>query len=217
DRIPHRAAAAVRRHAAAPGARRLAGQHVVGGGAVRLPVRVGGRVEAPVQLAGGRVVGRQIAAHAVLGAALADQHLAVGDARRAGDRVRLGRIGHLHGPDRLAGRRVQRDQLTGDGADVDLAVPDRDAAVDHVAARLEAVLAGHLGVERPLRLAGRRVVRIDLRPGGGGVERAVHYQRRRLLAALGVELRVPGEAELADVAGVDLVERAEALFGVGTP
>ena len=42
---------------------------------------------APLLLAGRRVVGGDVAAHAVLGAAVADDHLALEDPRRAGDGV----------------------------------------------------------------------------------------------------------------------------------
>src|SRR5690606_37224275 len=46
---------------------------------------------------------------------------------------------------------------------------------------------------------------------------AVDQQRRAFLAARGVEVGEPGEAELADVLGVDLVERAVALLRIVAP
>ena len=47
------------------------------------------------------------------------------------------------------------------------------------------------------------------------VQHAVDDERCRFLRAADVEVAVPGEAELADVARVDLGERAEALLAVG--
>ena len=52
--------------------------------------------------------------------------------------------------------------------------------------------------------------------GRGHVQHAVDDQRRRFLAALGVEIEVPRELQVADVAAlIDLRERAEALLVVG--
>jgi hypothetical protein len=109
---------------------------------------------------------------------------------------------------------VERDQPRIHGADVDAALPDRDAAVDHVAAGVEALPPIDLGVVGPLQLSGRRIEGVDLGPGRRRVEHAVDHQGRRFLAAVGVELGVPGQAQLPDIAGVDLVERREPLLGV---
>ena len=96
----------------------------------------GHRVEAPGELAGLGVVGGDVAAHAVLAAAVADQHLALHDARRAGDAVGLGAVDRVCTSQTLrAGLRVERDEPAVERADVDRALPDRDAAVDHVAAQ----------------------------------------------------------------------------------
>src|SRR3989475_4460149 len=76
----------------------------------------------PISLlrAGLGVIGRDIAAHAVLGAAVADQHLALDDARRARDGVRVGAVddGVLL-PDLLARGRVQRHQAAIEGSHID--------------------------------------------------------------------------------------------------
>ncbi len=73
--------------------------------------RIAGHDEpAPVELAGLGVVGRQVATLLEFGAALADQHLALGDARRAGDGVRLARLDGADVPHHLAGGRIERDQ-----------------------------------------------------------------------------------------------------------
>src|SRR3546814_11686429 len=50
-------------------------------------------------------------------------------------------------------------------ADEQLVAPDRDAAVDDVAAGADRALAGDLRIEGPQLLAGRGVPRVDLRPG----------------------------------------------------
>src|SRR6185369_6016225 len=59
----------------------------------------------------------------------------------------------------------------------------------------------------------RRIERDDGTPRtGGAVEDAVHHQRRGLVVELGTRaerlgLESPGHLELAEVAGVDLIER----------
>ncbi len=89
----------------------------------RLRRIAGHGVEAPGQLAGLRVVGRDVAAHAELGAAVADDDLALDDARRAGDRVRLASGRRSPPPtSALPVARVERDQPAVERADVDLAL-----------------------------------------------------------------------------------------------
>ena len=95
ERVPRRAAAAHLPPFAGPGFR---------GGLERLRLErlrriAGHRVEAPGELAGVCVVRGHIAAHAELGAAVADDDLAVDDSRRARDRVRLIDRRRLHVPD----------------------------------------------------------------------------------------------------------------------
>ena len=81
-------------------------------------------VELPGLLAGLGVIGGDVAARAEVAAAVADDHLAVGDARRARDRQRLTRLQGLRGPHRLAGLGVQRDQAPVEGRD-DRSCPSR--------------------------------------------------------------------------------------------
>ncbi|KAI3488620.1 hypothetical protein L1887_47391 [Cichorium endivia] len=173
------------------------------------------RVEAPGHLAGLGIVGGEEAAHAVLGAAVADDHLALHHPRRAGDAVGLARGGGLLAPDLAAGLGVQGDQATVQGADVDLAVPQGDAAVDRVAAGVAGAAAIDLGIELPQALAAAQVHGHHPAPGQRGVEHAVGHQRGGLQATVVFQIQMPGQAQLADVAGVDLLERAEALLGVG--
>src|SRR5689334_21925635 len=104
---------------------------------------------------------------------------------------------------------VERDQPAVERADEDLALVQRDAAVDDVAARLLAVARRDLGVERPQLLAGARVDRVDHAPRRGDVHDAVDDQRRGLDAALGLEVVGPRQPELLDVLAVDPVELAE--------
>ncbi len=215
DRIPRRAAAAGLLPAAVvPRRRGLLGEDLVGRRAVGLAFRIRRHEEAPRELARGRVVGGDEAAHAELGAAVADEHLAFDDARRAGDRVRPLGVRRLRRPQFLAGGRIEGDEAAVERADEHLALVDRDAAVHDVAARVLAFLAVDLRVVVPLDRARARIERVDVRPARARVEHAVHHQRRRFHAAVGLELRVPREPEGADVRPVDLLQRAVALFGI---
>src|SRR5690606_29044726 len=63
-------------------------------------------------------------------------------------------------------------------------------------------------------LAGRCIERVGLRPRGRDVDLAVDRERCRFLRQVGVEIGVPGESEPADAGGVDLRQRAPALFAV---
>ena len=172
-------------------------------------------VPAPDLLAGFGVVGGDVAAHAVLGAAVADDHLALEHARRAGAGV--GALLAFDGvlfPDHLAGDCVQRDQPSVERAHVDLALPQRHAAVDHVAAALRSHRAVHLRVVRPQLLAGARVNGVHHAPGRGDVHHAVDHDGRGLHAARGFQVVRPGQAQLVHVAGVDLAQAAVARLGV---
>src|SRR5690606_15517204 len=146
----------------------------------------------------------------------ADDDLAFDDARHARDRVGQRGVGGLLFPDDLSGLAVERDQAAVEHADKDLAVPRSNAAVDHVAAGVGAFGAVDGGIVGPEQRAGLDVVGLHHRPGGGEVHHAVDDDGRGFLAALGVDVGVPGEAELSDVGLVDLVEAAEALFAVVT-
>src|SRR5690606_17287485 len=67
-------------------------------------------VEAPRELAAVRIVCRDVTAHAELRAAVADQHLAFDDARRAGDRIGLRAVDRVDVPQLVAGGRVEGDE-----------------------------------------------------------------------------------------------------------
>ena len=212
-RVPHRAAATTEPPFAGP---RLGGSlHL---GAFEAVFRVArNRVETPGQLAGVGVVSGKVTAHAILGAAIADQHLALHDARRARDRVRLGAVDGVHFPALLARARVERHQATIERADVDGAFPHRHAAIHGVATGIATPRTGHLGVEGPERLAGLGVECVHHAPDAGRVHPAIDDDRRRLQPARRPCCIGPGEPELAHVARVDLVERAVTLLVVSAP
>ena len=178
--------------------------------------RVAGHGEpAPLLRAGLGVIGRDIAAHAVLGAAVADQHLALDDARRARDGVRVGAVddGVLL-PDLLARGRVQRHQAAIEGAHIHLALVDRHAPVDHVAAALEAVGAVHAGVVAPQALAGAYVHRMHHAPAGGDVHDSIDHHGRGLHAARGFQVIRPDQAQPLHIGRVQLPEFGKARLAV---
>src|SRR5207249_1799862 len=86
---------------------------------------------------------------AVAGAAVADEDLAFDDARSAGDRVRPRLVDGDLLPQRLSGLRVERDQPSVECADKDLALVDRNAAIDDVAAGFGSCLSGNLRIISP--------------------------------------------------------------------
>ena len=118
--------------------------------------------------------------------------------------------------DRSAGFRVERDEAIArrDVEDPFFAAvgPVRQAAARELARRGFAALAFVLAVH-PQQLAGCRVERDDGPPRAGGrVDDAVDHQRRRFELVLGprteaVGLEPPRDLELAEVVGVDLIER----------
>ena len=132
ERVPHRAAAAELPPFAGPRLRRAFHRRRFE------PLRgiAGDGVEAPRQLAGGGLVGGHVAAHAVLAAAVADDDLALHDARRAGDGVVLRLIDGDRLPQHLAALGVERGEPSVERPDVDAAVVQGDAPIDDVAARL---------------------------------------------------------------------------------
>src|SRR5262249_45984541 len=114
-------------------------------------------VEAPDLLARVRVVGRHVSAYPELGAAVADDHLAVDDPRRAGDGVRARLVDGDDRPDRRAGLLVERHEPAVEHADVDAALVEGDPAVHHVAAGLLRDQLVDLRVVLPELLARARV------------------------------------------------------------
>ena len=128
--------------------------------------------------------------------------------------------------------RIERDHLI-PGRDVDnaralaaAARPVRQAASRQLARRRLAALALVLAVH-PEHLAGRCVERDGGAPcAGGGVDDAVHHQRRPLVVELGpraerVGLEAPRDLELVEVLRGDLIERrvarARKVAAIGGP
>ncbi len=212
ERVPGGAAAAHRPPLPGPGRRR----HLHGIG-FETVVRVAGHgVDAPDHVTGLGVVCGHVAADAILGAAVADDDLAVDDARRARDRVGRRALDRVDLPGLLAGIAVDGDQVAVECRDIDLVAPERDTAIGHVATGIGAPAARRLRVEGPEQLARRGIQRVDDAPRHGDVHDAVMHQRRRFHRAIRVDVEIPGETEIADIAVVDAGERTEALFVVAS-
>ena len=193
----------------------LLGEHFVRGCAIGDLGRVRRREEAPDLLAVIRAVGGDVAAHAKLGAAIADDHIALDDTRRAGDRIGLGLVDRDLLPLLRARLRVERDETAINRADEYFALPDRNAAVHDIAAGGNTARLVDFRIELPEALASLGVVSVDHRPGGGDVHHAVDHDRRRFHAAIGVELRRPGEAEVFHVRRRDQFQRRVTLLRIG--
>ena len=165
-------------------------------------------IEAPQLLAGSGVVGGDIATHTQLGAAVADEHLALRHARGAGDGVAAAFRRSAHAPHFLAGGRVDSHQTTIEGADIQLAFPSRGATIDGVAAGMHTRLPRHLRIVGPQLLAARGIERKQLAPRGGHIHDAIDDERCRFLRAVrSVQVHAPGQAQLADVRVVHLLQR----------
>ena len=184
--IPHRAAAA--------GNPVLAGRIPGPGGPfhgnilIRLRRIARDREPAPFPFPRVRVVGRDVTAHAVFGAAIADHHVAVVDARRSGDGVGLRAIDdRVLLPHPGARRRIDRHEPPVIRADEDLSLIERDAAVHDIAAAFVGVVARHLGVVGPDRLAGFRIERVHDAPGRGHIHHAADDDGCRFDAAARIQ------------------------------
>ncbi len=134
DAVPDRAAAAEFPPFPGPGLGR--GFH--GFVLERLGGIAGNGVEAPDELSGFRVVRGNEAARGVFTAGIADDDFSSGDDGSAGDAVVGAHVSGLHGPDFLAGFCVESDELGLEGADVNLAVVERHAAIGRAAANARA-------------------------------------------------------------------------------
>ena len=129
-----------------------------------------------------------------------------------------------------AGLRIQRNHpIAGrDVQDAFLAAvgPVRQPAAGELARRRLGAFAFHFAVH-PLELAGRRIQRHDRAPrAAGGIQHAFHHQRRGLKLEFRqrtemIGLESPGDFELVEVIGVDLIERrvarAPQIAAVGSP
>ena len=206
DRVPRIAAAAEAQIGALPCLRRLL-QRSVG---LRLRQVARHRVEAPHQSAAVEVITADITSRFELGAAVSDDNDAAGHLRRAGHRVGQATIlDGIDAPQHAAVARIQRMQMAIEAADIDLALPDRDAAIDQVAARIACVAQIHPRLEAPTQRTGRRIQRVDATGHARGKEHTINDDRRGLHAPVGAGLEAPCEAQAANVLLVDPVQRGE--------
>jgi hypothetical protein len=141
--------------------------------------------------AGRRRIRGHEAAHAVLGAGIADDHLVAHDARRAGDGIRLGRIGGVHRPQGLAGLGVERNEPPVERAQETRAHPTRPRRESPHRNRHRNPPAPRL-CGSSARVAGRcRVECVNLRPRGRHIHDTAGDDGRRFLSAVGIELERP--------------------------
>ena len=164
--------------------------------------------EAPLQVAGLQVIGRNIAACVIVRAGIADHHDVARDLGRAAARIGAVLVDKsIDLPNDLAGLGVEPEEMAVERADIDHAVPHRDAAIDFVATGIAIELAVAMGIEIPDFLPRPGVERINPSVDPGRVQHAVDLDRRRLEPAIGLGVVIPSEAEPRDGVGVDLCER----------
>ena len=133
--------------------------------------------------------------------------------------------------DRNAGLGVERDELVADGDEEDAFVaasvrPVRDAASRQRPRRRRGALV-FVDAVHPQQLAGGGVDGDGVAPRSGGrIEHAVDHERRRLQievrpGAEDVGLEAPRDLQLAEVGGIDLIERrvarASEVASIGAP
>ena len=106
-------------------------------------------MEPPQHLAGVRIIGADKPAYAEFRAAIADHDFATQNARGAGDRVGQLRVDSGRLPQDFAGRRIKRDQASVERADIDLALPDSHAPIDHVATGMQRFLLVDFRIKTP--------------------------------------------------------------------
>ena len=170
----------------------------------------GDRMGPPQMLAGRRIPSIDEAAGAEFGAGDAGQHHAVGDQRRHRHRVAFLDVGRLLAPELLAGLGVERNDMGIERGAEQLAIMDRDAAIDDAAANDPWRLRRVLDLGLPDLLAG---LGVDRHRGavGGDVDNALVDDRLRLLGPVVGEAVIPHRHEVLDVVLVDLGQRTEPL------
>ena len=178
------------------------------------------RVETPDTLAGGGVVGVDEPAHAGFRAAYAHDDLAVDRERRQGQRETDVVVRHPDIPAHRAGRRIERDEVRVERADVDRVVEHRDAAI-HPRETDVLDLVRHVRRPGPDSLAGARIERRHRTRRFGEIHDPVDDERRRLdqpVARVGGRLHLvgPDDPQVGHVLPVDLVERRIALRAIAT-
>ena len=150
-------------------------------------------------------IGRHIAAHIIFRPGIADHHHIARHIGRAGDGVATVMIDNgIDRPKRLAGLGVERIQLAIKRPDENLATRHSDAAIGLIAASGAIGLHVHLWLEGPKRFAGGSIQRIDPAQIAAGVHHPIDDDGRRLLHAIGAKVIAPGQAQPADIAGLDI-------------
>ena len=200
-----------------PGLRGELFQRLVRYLAVGLAGIAGHDVKTPDLGPGVRIIGADITPRAKLRAAVADDHPALHDPRRAGDRVVALGIGGLHRPDLGTAAGVDRDQATIDRSDIHPPVPIRSATIDDIAADLDRRGARNLRIELPQQPTARRIESLDLGPRARREKLAIDGQRCRFLSAIGIEVIGPGQPQLAHIIAVYLIERTEPRLIIAAP
>ncbi len=171
--------------------------------------------EAPDLAAGVGVISSEIAARIIFRAAVSDHDESVHDARRARDRVSAIAIDRVDVPDGFSGGGIELDETAVQRADIDRALPHRDAAIGNIAAGIAAPCARHLRIVSPELLAGFRIQRPNLAPRSRDIHYAVRHHGRAFEAARGIGAEFPRHAEVLHRVAVDLRERRKALLGIG--
>ena len=196
-RVPHRAAAGL------PG---IAAPGLAAGFAGR-----GGGIETPGLLAGLAIVRGDKIPGGEFGAGGADDHHAVIDLRRHGQRECAARIPDLFRPFDLAGLGIECHQVAVELRDIEQAIRHRHTATLRAAAQLG---VAKVGCVRPKLLSCRCIVGQHVIIRRGDVHDAVDYDRTVFEAAHHAGLDDRHRLQLADIVGGDLVQRREALIVV---
>src|SRR5262249_3059088 len=167
---------------------------------------------APARRAGLGVVAVDESPGAELAARHSGDNLVLHGQRRAGAGVPGLVVGYGDVPPHAAGADIERDQVRVYAGVVERASENRQPAVDFAAAPPQ--ILGKLFVVTRQRSSGGRIERLDYVGRGGDEQLVVDHDGRGFEGIQLIHLAHPGHVELADVAGVDLVERRIALAGV---
>ena len=173
--------------------------------------------ETPRLLASLGIVGGDVAPiRAGLGAAVADEHLAFENLGSAGDVEWLGGVEGAHAPHLLAGLPFHGDQPPVPCGQVNLVLPEADAAVVFPAhAQVGTGLLGHARVVHPHLLVRAEIDRVDPIHALDEVDHAVRHQWRRDQSTRPGHVAVPVHGKPAHAIAIDLVQWTESLLAVG--
>src|SRR5260221_10920372 len=134
-------------------------------------------IEAPGQFSCLSIVGGEKSACAKIGAAVANDHVAIDDKRRAGDREVRQMARRVRFPDSTPCLCIEGNQATVERPHVDLPFPHRDTAIDCLAAAIHLPLPRNSRIEPPKRLASPGIEGEDTAKTRRGIENAIHDNR----------------------------------------